>query len=121
MSTLNETQLLYCDKTGSTFADPLDPDYTVRFKTNKTVKRVDGVSLDNYRSEIIINDLYPVTAGSSTVKDTISIRISVSGSDLSRDRQDEILNQLCAQVPTWSGENVFLGFRPVTVPSNPVE
>lgn len=119
--TASSTQLLVSDKFGSTFADPTDPNFTVRFKTTKTRKSLAGKSTDNYVTEIIVNDLDDVTIGDSVAPDAISVRIRTSTSELSMGRLKAILSSVASQLPTWTTENVLLGFRPTTVPVNPQE
>lgn len=114
------TQILTRDAYGVTYADPADPDFTVRFKTNRNVKGLNGVNVDNYLTEIIVNDRYEVTMGSVTATDPLSVRIRVSGSIESMGRLKDILNQVALQVSGWGTENVLLGFEPATVPVNPV-
>lgn len=115
---MSSTQLLTSDQYGSTFADPADPNFTVRFKTVRNRKMLDGSPVDNYVTEIIINDLSDTTIGNKTVAEALSIRFRVSGSELSMARLQAIANSLASQIPTWSTENVLLGFRPVTAPVN---
>lgn len=113
------TQLLTSDPFGTTFADPSDPNFTVRFKTSRSRKMIDGNPVDNYVTEIIVNDLHGVTVGGSSVNEALSVRIRVSGSELSMPRLKEIAASVAGQVSTWNSENVLLGFRPTTVPINP--
>lgn len=114
------TQLLSADSYGVTFADPLDPNFTVRFKTVKSRKQINGLSLDNYVTEIICNDITPARIGEGNVNDTVSVRFRVSGSEHSIPRLKAILASLASQVDAWSAENALLGFRPTTVPVNPL-
>lgn len=104
---------------GVLYADPANPGFTVRFKTSTTQKVIDGLRMDNYATEIIVNEAYIATVGSEQFSDPLSIRIRVSGAAVSMARLDEILASIATQIPTWSGEDVFLGFEPTTVPVNP--
>ncbi len=113
------TQVLTRDAYGVTFADPASPDFTVRFKTSRSLKNLNGVSVDNYLCEIIVNDSNEVTLGSVTANDALSVRIRVSGSIESMDRLADILAAICGQTATWISENVLKGFEPSTVPVNP--
>lgn len=115
----NNTQLYSADSNSVTFADPLDPNFTVRFKTVKSRKMVNGSAMDNYVTEIICNDITSVASGECSVNDTISVRFRVSGSEKSIPRIAAILTGLSGQLGTWADENVLLGFRPVTAPINP--
>lgn len=116
---MSKTQLYSRDANGVTFADPTDPDYTVRFKNTQTRKALGGVSVQNYVEEIVFNDLVPVTIGSATVNDAVSIRLRISGSDKSHVRVKAILASLAAQLPTWADNNVALGFEPIVAPDVP--
>lgn len=104
---------------GITYADPQHPGFTVRFKTSPTQKVVDGLRMDNFATEIILNEAYLATLGTAQFTDPLSIRVRVSGAAVSMTRLAELLTQLCGQIPTWCTEDVFLGFEPSTVPANP--
>lgn len=116
---MSSTQLLAANGNSVTYADPLNPNFTVRFKSTKTRKAVNGVPADNYVTEIIVNDLNNVGSGEAAFVDTVSTRVRISGSDKSMVRLKAILGSLAAQIPDWADENVLLGFRPQTVPINP--
>lgn len=113
------TQLLNHNANGVTYANPADPDYTVRFKTTSSKKTVAGSILQNSVSEIIVNDSHNITVGSNSVTDNLSVRVRISGSLESRARLSEILASLAGQITTWDSENVFIGFEPTTVPLVP--
>lgn len=113
------TQVLTRDAYGVTFADPLAPDYTVRFKTNKTVKGLNGVNVDNFVHEVIINDAHEISVGTVTANDPLSVRIRTSGSIESQVRLCAVLQQAADQQAAWIQENTLLGFEPTTVPQNP--
>lgn len=114
------TQLLAQLPDGPVYADPLKPDYNVRFKTTSSPKSLDGVRVNNYVTEIIISDVHPIVVGSVNTNDTLSVRLRVSGSSESMTRLKAVINNLGTQVSSWGTENVFLGFDPTTVPSNPI-
>lgn len=111
------TQILTRDATGVTFANPTDPDYRVRFKTTSSQKSLNGVSVMNFVTEIIVNDNVQVALGNTTANDPVAIRIRVSGSLASARRRDAILKSVALQLATWANENVFAGFEPKTAPN----
>jgi hypothetical protein len=113
-------QLFSQQTNGVTYADPLDPDMTVRFKTNSTPKVIDGHRTMNVKTEIISNDNFDITLGDSTVADALSVRLSVSGSVESQDRLKVMIENLCLNLTdeAWLGENVLVGFPPTTPPVN---
>lgn len=113
------TQLYSRDANGVTFADPTDPDYTIRFKNTQTRKSLGGTQVDNYVEEIVINDLVPVTLGNQTANDSVSVRIRISGSSASHARVKSIMKSVAAQLPGWADGNVALGFEPSTPPATP--
>lgn len=113
------TQIKTRDAFGVTYADPLDPDFSVRFKTNVSRKSLNGVNVDNYITEVIINDTNEISVGSTSANDAIAVRLRVSGSVNSQDRLKAIIAQLALQVDAWGTENAFLGFEPSTAPVNP--
>jgi len=117
---MGTTQVLTRDANGVTFADPAKPDFSVRFKTARGVKSLNGVNVENYATEIIMNDRHPVTLGSVTATDALSIRFRISGSKESMDRLEDCAVSIGAQIADWIAESVLLGFEPTTVPVNPV-
>jgi len=104
------------DSTGVTYALPTNPDLTVRFRQSVVKKTLDGHQLNNYSLDIISNDLNPITVGSDTVKDPLSVRVRVSGTLESKGRLRDILTSIAASLPQWETENVCQGFRPATAP-----
>lgn len=113
------TQFLNADAYGSTFVDPLNPNFSVRFKTARNRKSLNGLTVDNFITEIIVSDVNQITVGTTTANDTLAVRIRTSGSEFSQARLKAILLSVASQISDWNGENVLLGFRPVTLPINP--
>lgn len=113
------TQLLQVTRDGVIYADPTDPDFTVRFKTTSNPKSLNGVNTINYVTEIIINDNEDVVVSGINASDALSVRIRVSGSIESQTRLQEIVRGVASQLDAWLTENTLLGFQPVTVPVNP--
>lgn len=106
---------------GVTYADPLDPDFTVRIKTTSSVKMLDGQRTTNYVTEVIVNDNHDVTIGDKIVPDALSVRIRTSGSVEGQARLKQMLSDVFGVVdPAWLGEDVLLGFQPTTPPVNTV-
>lgn len=114
---MSQTQILTRDAFGVTYANPTDPDFRVRFKTTSSQKSLNGVSVMNFVTEIIVNDNVPVTLGNTSANDPVAVRIRVSGSLASAARRDAILKSIAAQLGTWTNENVFAGFEPATAPN----
>lgn len=104
---------------GPVYADPLDPNYTVRFKTTTAPKSLNGVRTTNFATEIIVNDQHAVIVGGVNAVDALSVRLRVSGSAESMARLKALVNQLGTQLASWTTEDVLLGFDPATVPVNP--
>lgn len=104
---------------GQIFSDPADPGFTVRFKTTSNQKSLNGVSTQNYVTEIIYNDDHDVMINSVNAVDALSVRLRVSGSASSMTRLTEIVKGLAAQVGFWVVEDVLEGFPPTTIPYNP--
>lgn len=115
-----DLKLLKSEPTGVVYADPAKPDYQVRFKTTNVSKGMNGVQVQNYVTEIIVTDSNPITVGSSSANDAISVRVRVSGTVLSATRLDKIITALAVQLPTWENEGVLKGFAPATLPTVPV-
>lgn len=104
------------DSYGVTFADPTDPNYSVRFKSTSGKKKIGNISADNYVTEIIYSDLNPVTLNTETANDTLSVRLRVSGTGMSVTQLKNIISDMAAQLDTWASEDVLTGFDPVTAP-----
>jgi len=104
------------DSSGVTYADPASPASTCRFRFGTTSKVLNGISVANNASEIIINDNNAVTINGASALDALSIRIRVSGSQYSKTRLRNLLVSAAAQLAQWETENVFQGFRPTTAP-----
>lgn len=109
-------KLLRRESNAVVFADPANPEYTVRFKSTNARKSIDGVGMTNYVTEIIVNDSHVVTIGTKTVKDPIAIRVRTSGAADSMSRLSAVLASVAGQLAAWSSENVLVGFEPDTAP-----
>lgn len=116
---MSNTKLLSHDANGVTFADPTDPDFTVRFKTTRNRKLLNSMPVDNFIHEIIVSDLNEVEVKGQAAVDTLAFRIRVSGSSLSRDRMIAVLKSIVGQVPDWVDSDTIFGFEPSIVPINP--
>lgn len=108
------------EQTGVVYADPADAGLTVRFKQSEQSKTLSGSPVTNHVTEVIINDDNAVSINSVAATDAISIRLRVSASTFSKTRVKALLVALAADVTHWSDEDVFSGFRPVTIPTSPV-
>lgn len=116
---MSSTQIKTRDAYGVTYADPADPDFSVRFKTTTGNKTLNGNVVPNYVTEVIANDSVNVALGTQTLIDNVSVRVRISGSKLSDARKKAIAKSVASQVAAWADESVFSGFEPVTVPLNP--
>lgn len=104
------------ENTGVVYSDPVDPGLTIRFKQTEQGKSLNGVPVTNHVTEIIINDDNAVTVSGQETIDAVSVRLRVSGTAHSKARIKALLSILDS-TDAWSDEDVFGGFRPVTVPS----
>lgn len=113
---------LYSRQTnGETWADSVDPDYTVRFKTTSSPKSLDGYRTTNYATEVIVNDNHNVVIGNNTTADALSVRIRTSGAIESVDQLKQMVNDACSQlVANWLAEEVLTGFPVVTPPNRTI-
>lgn len=111
------TKLLRLEQTGVIYADPADPDLTVRFRNTSSVKNLNGTPVKNYTTEVIYNDSNTITVGAANAEDALSVRLRVSGASQSSARIRQLLLGLAAQVGTWETEKVFVGFAPTTAPT----
>lgn len=108
------------ENTGIVYADPANPDHTVRVKHTQAAKVIAGLQVVNQITEIIVNEDYSYTIGSATVVDPLSIRIRISGSQGATARKKALLVAARATLDAWEDEDVLLGFNPTTVPVMPV-
>lgn len=118
---MSNTQLFSRKANGITYSDPARPSFTVRFKTTLSPKTLDGLKTNNIVTEIIVNDKITVTKDGSTSDDPVSVRVRISGSQLSQLALTHILQGLAPQLSSWSTQNVVLGFEPTTVPTSYIE
>lgn len=115
---MTDTQLYSRKADGVTYSDPARPSFTVRMKTTLSPKTLDGLKTNNVVTEIIVNDKITITKDGATSDDPISVRVRISGSQLSHDALKNVLKGLSPQLSTWSDQNVVLGFEPTTVPTS---
>lgn len=120
-TTTRDLQRFSQDAFGVTYADPLDPNFTIRFKNSHARKNLNGVNTTNYVTEVICNDDVPVRLRDVDATDAVSVRVRVSGAFESQDRTRQVLKSLAAQLIVWADENVLSGFAPTTVPQNVVD
>lgn len=118
---MSDTQLYSRKANGVTYSDPARPSFTVRFKTTSSPKVLDGLKTQNVVTEIIVNDKITITKDGATSDDPVSVRVRISGSQLSHDQMRWIMQGLGQQLAAWSNQNVALGFEPTTLPTSYVE
>lgn len=111
---------LRSDASSITYADPANPDLTVRVKQSSSTKNLGNSSIPNITTEIIINDLFDVTVGSEAFPEALSVRTKVSGSYLSKTQKKALVGLMTACLTAWANEDVLDGFEPATVPVMPV-
>lgn len=115
--TTRSLQLYSRQPNGETWADPSDPDYTVRFKTTSAPKSLDGNRTTNYLTEIIVNDVHDVEIGNKVTADALSVRIRTSGAIESVSQLKQMVEDAATQlVNSWLSENVLTGFPVATPP-----
>lgn len=118
---MSTTQIQTRDAYGTTYADPTDVNFVVRFKHTSTRKALGTTTTENHVLDIIVNDLHDVVTGTNTTSaDSLSVRVRISGSSKSDARLGKIIRQVAAQLPAWvEDDKVHLGFEPKTAPVNP--
>lgn len=109
-------QIIATDQYGVTYADPADPDFQIRFKTLSARKSVDGKSLVNYVSEVIITDSHRV--GVDSPNEALSVRMRTSGSIENKAQVYALVDFLANNISQFKTDSVFYGFRPSTAPSS---
>lgn len=108
------------ENTGIVYAEPADPDCTVRVKHSAQAKSLNGQQVTNQVTEVIVNDNANITVGGEGAVDAISLRLRVSGSLQATARKKALLTALIATLNNWDDEDVFSGFNPITVPVSAV-
>lgn len=104
------------ENTGVVYAEPSDPDNTVRVKHSSQAKSLAGVNVTNQVTEVIVNDNHSITIGDATAVDALSIRVRISGTLQANARKKALLTALISTLETWATEDVLSGFNPNTVP-----
>lgn len=112
-------KVLRHDATGVIYADPSDPNLTVRFRSASQTKSLNAIPVSNYKTEVIYNDDNPIVIAAVNAQDAVSVRLSVSATKESAARVKEILLSMAAQVGTWADQGVFVGFEPTNAPVIP--
>lgn len=113
-------QLIRQDSTGVTYANPAKPDQTVRFQNTTSQKTLNGVSVPNYRTELIYNEQNSIEVATDVyAADAISVRLSVSGASMSATQLGVLILSLAAQLSAWNTQHVFAGFPPTSAPVIP--
>lgn len=112
-------KLLNRQPNGVTYANPNDVNYTVRFKHSKNSKNLSGVAVANHVCEIIVSDLHQVIPATGVnANDALSVRVRISGSEVSAARLQKIAANIGPQLSKWVQEGVFVGFEPTTLPTD---
>lgn len=109
-------KVLKNDANGLVYANPLKPDSQVRFKTTAAKKGMNGVSVQNYITEIVLTENNTISIGAVSAQDPLSVRIRTSGTGQSIPRVKQLLLSMVAQLDEWASEDVLIGFTPVTAP-----
>lgn len=110
-------QIIATDQFGVTYANPQDPDFQIRFKTTSARKSVDGISMQNYVSEVIITDNHKKDA--TAPNEALSVRLRTSGSTENKDRLYKLIKFLAQNLDQFETDSVFYGFRPSVAPVVP--
>lgn len=94
-------------------ADPDNLRNTLTFRNKAVSKLVGGKRLTNVRSEMIDNSQVPLIVGDQTVDDTVSVRVIISGSDLSASTiKDTIWPRVKLNVDAALNDGASKGFIP---------
>lgn len=114
-----KTQIFSRNANSVTYALPSNPNQTVRFKNAQSNKVIKGISLTNYKSEIIVHAPHTVVIGDTAITDLLSVRISTSGAHQSDAAKKSLLKTIATQLSAWADEEVLCGFEPTTIPELP--
>lgn len=115
---------------GLRWADPSNPNLTVRLLQQSSGKTAGGFTVANHRTTLILNDVVDISPnGVDVVQETLSVKIILSGSSLSESLLHHYVSSLAGQLTTWRDGSttpttypVLKGFIPSSDPawSNPV-
>lgn len=112
--------LLKSDGNSVTYANPNEPARTFRVKQTSSPKSIDGVPVVNHVTEFILLDKVDHTIGEKTIRDSISVRLRVSGATESEEAMNLLLNRLGFSVEQWRVDadgHVLVGFSPPSEPA----
>lgn len=109
-----EVQKTFPDST--VWVDPADLGTTVRLKQSNSPKSLSGRSVANYRNEIIVLSSHPFVLDGVNVTDSLSMRLSLSGSAHSRAELQALVDLLIGSLKTWDLNKVLAGFTPDAAP-----
>lgn len=94
-------------------ADPDNLRNTLTYRNKAVSKLVGGKRLTNVRSEMIDNSQVPLIVGDQTIDDTVSVRVIISGSDLSASTiKDTIWPRVKHNVDAALSDGASKGFIP---------
>lgn len=94
-------------------ADPDNLRNTLTYRSKAVSKLVGGKRLTNVRSEMIDNSQVPLVVGEQTIDDTVSVRVIISGSDLSSTTiKDNIWPRVKFNVDAALNDGAGKGFIP---------
>lgn len=96
------------------YASPADINHTLRVAVGTSQKTAGAVALTNNRLEFIESLQAPVTQGTDTAKETVSIRIVASGSTSNEALIKAAVTQSFANFTAIMNDKGLLGFTPVT-------
>lgn len=103
------------DQFGVTFADPNLPSDTTRIKQETKPKVISGVNTNNHVLEVVA--LRGADLNEAGVKETISFRVKLSGSDKNKEVAKDLARDVMAAIAVWLDEDTFVGFDPQTAPN----
>lgn len=99
-----------------TFADSNNVNATTRVRVARAQKTVESQRLTNVRTEVIVNQPNAVVIGDDTVTEQLSIRLTVSGSTLSKAQLVQMWKDLKVNFESIIAANTLAGFVPFDVP-----
>lgn len=104
---------------GIVYANPSDPDCQMRLHTETFRKSLNGVQVENKRTDLVYTDLNPVTLPGKNgdgANDALSVRVRISGSTLSDKRLKEMMRNVGNSLIAWAEQPVIMGFEPSESP-----
>lgn len=111
---VNDGVEITADGNNVTFASPRDITSVARVKRNLTVKNYKGLSSPHLYTDVVLNNVMGNCEDKCFVPETLSVRLSISGSPKNADVIAVMLQAMKANIDKLIESNVHKGYAPTT-------